>query len=50
MMNNVAVDLQKHENVALVTLAGMNKTEDMAIISLIPKTGPSDKATKKPCT
>ncbi|WP_053377202.1 MMPL family transporter [Paenibacillus sp. FJAT-27812] len=39
-------DLQQHENVSLVTPMGVNKTGDMAIISLIPKTGPTDAETK----
>lgn len=38
--------IQQHENVALVTPMGMNETGKMAIISLIPKTGPTDKETK----
>ncbi|PWW32704.1 MULTISPECIES: MMPL family transporter [Paenibacillus] len=47
MMNNLVADLQKQDNVAQVIPVNINKTGDMAIISLIPKTGPSDKATKK---
>ncbi|WP_337101826.1 MMPL family transporter [Paenibacillus sp. YIM B09110] len=39
-------ELQQHENVSVVTPMGVNKTGDMAIISLIPKTGPTDKETK----
>lgn len=46
MLNNLVQDLQKHENVSLVTLMGVNKTGDMAIISLIPKSGPTDAVTK----
>ncbi|MFC5468123.1 MMPL family transporter [Cohnella suwonensis] len=46
MLNNLVVDLQKHENVSLATPVLINKTEDLAIISLIPKTGPTDKETK----
>ncbi|WEK54908.1 MAG: MMPL family transporter [Candidatus Cohnella colombiensis] len=39
-------ELQKHDNVSLVTPMGLNKTGDMAIISLIPKTGPTDAETR----
>lgn len=39
-------ELQQHENVSLVTPMGLNQTGDMAIISLIPKTGPTDAETK----
>jgi len=39
-------ELQQHENVSIVTPMGFNKTGDMAIISLIPKTGPADIETK----
>ncbi|MBM7567246.1 MMPL family transporter [Paenibacillus sacheonensis] len=46
MLGGITQELQKHENVALVTPMGVNKTGDMAIISLIPKTGPTDQATK----
>lgn len=46
MLSNLVQDLQKHENVSLVTLMGVNKTGDMAIISLIPKSGPTDAVTK----
>ncbi len=46
MLYGLVQDLQKHENVSLVTLMGVNKTGDMAIISLIPKSGPTDAATK----
>jgi RND superfamily putative drug exporter len=46
MMNKLVADLQKHENVSLVRPVSINKTGDLAIISLIPKTGPTDKATK----
>ncbi|XEC94557.1 MMPL family transporter [Paenibacillus tarimensis] len=46
MLYGLVQDLQKHENVSLATLMGVNKTGDMAIISLIPKSGPTDAATK----
>ncbi|SDS51934.1 putative drug exporter of the RND superfamily [Paenibacillaceae bacterium GAS479] len=39
-------DIQKLEDVSLVTPMGMNKTGDMAILNLIPKSGPTDEATK----
>ncbi|MGO4545002.1 MMPL family transporter [Paenibacillus sp. 2TAB23] len=39
-------ELQQHDNVSVVTPMGVNETGDMAIISLIPKTGPTDKETK----
>ncbi|WP_169085132.1 MMPL family transporter [Paenibacillus sp. PL91] len=45
-LNHLVQDLQQHENVSLVTPMGVNKTGDMAIISLIPKTGPTDTETK----
>lgn len=46
MLNKLVQDLQKLENVSLVRLMGVNKTGDMAIINLIPKSGPTDAATK----
>lgn len=46
LLNGLVQDLGKHENVSLVTPMGVNKTGDMAIISLIPKTGPTDAETK----
>ncbi|MFX3637012.1 MAG: MMPL family transporter [Candidatus Pristimantibacillus sp.] len=46
MLNGLVQDLGQHENVSLVTPMGVNKTGDMAIISLIPKTGPTDAETK----
>jgi RND superfamily putative drug exporter len=45
-LNDLVQNLQQHENVSLVTPMGVNKTGDMAIISLIPKTGPTDTETK----
>ncbi|CAM4396352.1 RND superfamily putative drug exporter [Paenibacillus endophyticus] len=39
-------ELQQHDNVSVVTPMGVNESGDMAIISLIPKTGPTDKETK----
>ncbi|MWC29175.1 MMPL family transporter [Paenibacillus sp. MMS18-CY102] len=46
MLNNLVQDIQKHQDVSLVTPVGVNKTGNMAIISLIPKSGPTDAATK----
>ncbi|MGO4348792.1 MMPL family transporter [Paenibacillus sp. MCAF9] len=46
LLNGLVQDLGKHENVSLVTPMGVNKNGDMAIISLIPKTGPTDAETK----
>jgi RND superfamily putative drug exporter len=46
MLNKLVQDLQKIENVSLVTLMGVNKSGDMAIINLIPKSGPTDAETK----
>lgn len=39
-------ELQMHDNVTLVTPMGVNETGDIAIISLIPKTGPTDTETR----
>ncbi|SFJ04006.1 putative drug exporter of the RND superfamily [Paenibacillus sp. UNC496MF] len=46
-LGKLAQELQQHEDVSLVTPMGVNKTGDMAIISLIPKSGPTDAATKR---
>ncbi|EFM11071.1 MmpL domain protein [Paenibacillus curdlanolyticus YK9] len=46
MLNKLVQDIQKHKDVSLVTPMGVNKTGDMAIISLIPQSGPTDTATK----
>ena len=40
-------ELQQHENVALVMPMGVNSAGDIAIISLIPHSGPTDLATKE---
>ncbi|MCR8656998.1 MMPL family transporter [Paenibacillus endoradicis] len=45
-LGGLVQELQMHDNVSVVTPMGVNQTGDMAIISLIPKTGPTDKATK----
>lgn len=39
-------ELQMHDNVNLVSPMGVNETGDIAIISLIPKTGPTDVETR----
>lgn len=44
LLGGLAMELQGQNNVAQVSPLGM--TEDLAIFSLIPKTGPNDKATK----
>lgn len=46
-LGQLVQELQQHDNVSLVTPMGVNKTGDMAIISLIPKTGPTDTETKE---
>lgn len=45
-LGGLVQELQQHDNVSVVTPMGVNKTGDMAIISLIPKTGPTDKETR----
>ncbi|MGC5772890.1 MMPL family transporter [Paenibacillus pabuli] len=44
LLGNLVKELQSQKNIAQVTPLGM--TEDLAIFSLIPKTGPNDKITK----
>ncbi|SFT27757.1 MMPL family transporter [Paenibacillus sp. BC26] len=39
--------IQKHEDVSIVTPMGINQTGDIGIISVIPKSGPTDEATSK---
>jgi len=46
MLGGLIQELQQHSNVALVTPMGVNQTGDMAIISLIPTTGPTDTETR----
>ncbi|ASS76581.1 transporter [Tumebacillus algifaecis] len=46
MLYSLLQDLQQQTNVALVTPLGVKETGDMAILSLIPKTGPTDAETK----
>lgn len=45
MLGQLVMGLQQQENVTMVTPVGVNKTGDMAILSLIPQTGPTDEAT-----
>lgn len=45
-LGGLVQELQQNDNVSVVTPMGVNKTGDMAIISLIPKTGPTDKETR----
>ncbi|MBP3966572.1 MMPL family transporter [Paenibacillus lignilyticus] len=37
--------IQKHDDVSIVTPMGINQTGDIGIISVIPKSGPTDEAT-----
>ncbi|MBD2867108.1 MMPL family transporter [Paenibacillus arenilitoris] len=45
-LGGLVQELGQHDNVSVVSPMGVNQTGDMAIISLIPKTGPTDKETK----
>ncbi|TVX98638.1 MMPL family transporter [Cohnella terricola] len=45
-LNSLAQDIQKMDNVSVASLAGVNKNGNMAILSVIPKTGPTDPETK----
>ncbi|MFC6649645.1 MMPL family transporter [Paenibacillus rhizoplanae] len=46
VVGKLVQELQMHDNVALVSPLGLNPTGKLAIISLIPKTGPTDTATR----
>ena len=46
ILGKLVQELQMHDNVSLVSPLGVNPTGDIAIISLIPKTGPTDTATR----
>lgn len=46
-LNSLVQDIQKIENVSLASLAGVNKDGNMAILSVIPDSGPTDIETKK---
>ncbi|MEK4059984.1 MULTISPECIES: MMPL family transporter [Paenibacillus] len=45
-LGKLVQELQMYDNVTLVSPMGVNSTGDIAIISLIPKTGPTDTATR----
>lgn len=45
-LGGIAQGIQQLKNVSVVTPVGMNKDGSIAILSLIPKTGPTDTATK----
>lgn len=45
-LGKLVQELQLHDNVTLVSPMGVNATGDIAIISMIPKTGPTDTATR----
>lgn len=46
-MYGLLQDLQAVEGVSVVNPLGINETGDMAILSIIPTTGPTDEATRK---
>lgn len=46
-LNRFVQDLKEHENVLLVTPMGISQSGDIGIISLIPKSGPTNASTKK---
>ncbi|MEK3878954.1 MMPL family transporter [Paenibacillus sp. FSL M7-0420] len=46
ILGKLVQELQMHDNVTLVSPLGVSPTGDLAIISLIPKTGPTDTATR----
>ncbi|RAV23354.1 MMPL family transporter [Paenibacillus contaminans] len=45
-LGGIVQEIQKNENVSVVTPVGMNANGNIAILTLIPKTGPTDAATK----
>ncbi|MCR2805729.1 MMPL family transporter [Paenibacillus soyae] len=45
-LGGIAQEIGKNENVSVVSPVGMNKDGNIAILSLIPKTGPTDTETK----
>lgn len=45
-LGKLVQELQMHDNVTLVSPMGVNASGDIAIISLIPKTGPTDTDTR----
>jgi RND superfamily putative drug exporter len=46
-LNNLLQDIQKIKNVSIVSPLGVNKDGNIAILSVIPNTGPTDAETKK---
>lgn len=46
ILGKLVQELQMHDNVSLVSPLGASPAGDIAIISLIPKTGPTDTATR----
>jgi RND superfamily putative drug exporter len=46
LLGKLVQELQMHDNVTQVSPMGVNATGDIAIISLIPATGPTDTATR----
>ncbi|MHA6480908.1 MMPL family transporter [Paenibacillus sp. strain BS8-2] len=46
VLGGIVQEIQKHDNVSVVTPVGMNADGNIAILSLIPKTGPTDIETK----
>ncbi|NIK70819.1 MMPL family transporter [Paenibacillus sp. BK720] len=46
-LGKLVQEIQQHDDVAVVTPMGINKTGDIGIISVIPKSGPTDDETKK---
>ncbi|MEK3670011.1 MMPL family transporter [Paenibacillus sp. FSL R10-2771] len=46
LLGKLTQELQMHDNVTQVSPMGVNATGDIAIISLIPKTGPTDTSTR----
>lgn len=46
VVGKLVQELQMHDNVTLVSPMGLNPTGKLAIISLIPATGPTDPATR----
>ncbi|MBD3921927.1 MMPL family transporter [Paenibacillus sp. PR3] len=46
VLGKLVQGLQQHDDVMIVNPMGINQNGDLAIISLIPKSGPTDKTTK----
>lgn len=47
LLGKLVQDIQQHDDVAIVSPMGINETGDIGIISVIPKSGPTDEATNK---